>query len=200
MEKLKVALIGFRATGKSAVGEILARKLGWEFLDMDEALVADFGQDIQAWVSAHGWEAFRRAESDLLRELGGRERLVVATGGGVVCDAANRERLQAGFFVVWLRALPATILGRLQQDPKTSSLRPALTGMSPDDEVRSVLAERSPWYEETAQLALATDNTAPEQLAEEILRAMLRTKEESDAARSISRSTPGEGGDRGAGA
>ena len=74
-----IALVGFRATGKSTLGRILAEKLGYTFVDMDEELVTRFGTDIHNWVQEHGWEAFRDAEAQLFAELAGHLRQIVAT-------------------------------------------------------------------------------------------------------------------------
>jgi shikimate kinase len=152
-----IALIGFRATGKTAVGQALATTLDWTFVDMDEQLTADFGTDIHTWVRQHGWDAFRDAEARLLGELANGQEQVVATGGGVVLHPVNRERLRQRFLVVWLQASAATIEARLAQDPKTATQRPPLTDLSWQDEITQLLAERTPLYAASAHMALATD-------------------------------------------
>jgi shikimate kinase len=157
MTAKRIALVGFRATGKSCVGQVLARQLQWTFVDMDEALTAAFGQSIDAWVQAHGWEAFRQAEARLLRQLARQSRLVVATGGGVVIGAANRGQLKEHFFVVWLQASAQSIHTRLRQDPKTAAQRPPLTGLPLQQEITTLLREREPWYREVADLSVAAD-------------------------------------------
>src|SRR5208282_2905558 len=101
--------IGFRATGKSAAGKILAEKLGMQFLDMDQRLISEAGRSIAAWVEQEGWGPFRRAESGLLKLVSAQQGLVVATGGGVVLDPQSRRVLQESFFTIWLKAAPETI-------------------------------------------------------------------------------------------
>jgi shikimate kinase len=160
-----IALIGFRGTGKSAVGRLLAQRLGGAFLDMDEKLVESMGMDIREWVELHGWESFRDAESKLLASLAGKERLVAATGGGVVLREENRAALKAMFEVVWLRASSEVILARLAKDPKTAGLRPSLTGLPMREEVERLLLERNAFYEEAADEFLDTDDLAPEEAA-----------------------------------
>jgi shikimate kinase len=157
MRKHSIALIGFRATGKSLISRHLAEKLGLELVDMDEELVARLGQDISTWVGKHGWESFRDAESELLTNLSRRKRLVLDTGGGIVLRAANRKMLKECFLVVWLKAAPETIHSRLVLDPKTSSNRPPLTGLSLEEEIQRVLEQRFPLYRETADLDLVTE-------------------------------------------
>jgi shikimate kinase len=152
-----IALIGFRATGKTTIGQALAAKLGWTFVDMDERLTAQFGTDIHAWVKQHGWEAFRDAEARLLGKLACGQGQVVATGGGVILCPANRERLRQRFLVIWLQASAASIEARLAQDPKTASQRPPLTQLSAQDEITHLLEERTPLYAATAHMTLNTD-------------------------------------------
>lgn len=166
MEKPNIALVGFRATGKSAVGRLLAQRLDRTFVDMDERLVDSFGEDIQSRVRSHGWESFREAESALLEELAYVRNLVVATGGGVVIKPFNRERLRTHFFVTWLQASSETIRSRLSGDPRSEAFRPALTDLPLREEIDHLLAERSPWYEDVADLTLKTDALPPHECVE----------------------------------
>jgi len=171
-DKENVALVGFRTTGKSLVGRALARKLHRTFVDMDAELVVSFGLDIDAWVRSHGWESFREEESRLLEELAGRRNLVVATGGGVVLKAGNRERLKNHFFVIWLQASPQTIHSRMVHDPKSAANRPPLTDLPLQKEIERLLLDRNPLYEEVADLTLRTDNASAVELTAEIRRRM----------------------------
>jgi shikimate kinase len=168
MKKAKIALIGFRATGKSLVGRILAQKLSWAFVDMDERLEASLGMDIQTWVKSHGWESFRKEESKLLERLASEQRAVVATGGGVVLDPANRKRLKDTFLVVWLQASSEVIFSRMSKDPITASQRPSLTGLPMREEVDRLLQERLLLYEEISDLVLPTDEASPDELTSSI--------------------------------
>jgi shikimate kinase len=169
MSKTSIALIGFRATGKSIIGELIAQALKLRFVDMDEDLSASFGQDISTWVSLHGWESFRHAEADLLAELAMQPGLVLATGGGVITSAANRETLKKHFLVVWLQASPKTIQARLAQDCRTTSNRPPLTEMPLCQEIEHLLVVRSPLYAEAADLIFQTDGIPMQNLAAPIL-------------------------------
>ena len=168
MEQRNIALIGFRATGKSTVGEILAIKMGRGFIDMDRRLVQDAGHDIAAWVKQHGWGSFRRAESGLLEVIRQREGLVVATGGGIVLDASNREALRKDFFTVWLKATQQTICARLNSDPETPLSRPALSCLPLDEEIGKMLSERAPLYSQVASLVVDTEGKKVARIADEI--------------------------------
>ncbi len=165
MEGRNIAFIGFRATGKSTVGRILAEKLGRTFVDMDRHLTANFGRDISCWVKLRGWDSFRREESSLLRVLAGSRGIVVSTGGGIVLDPSNREILRKHFFVVWLTATARTIQCRLAGDSRTSGDRPPLTDLPLEQEIECLLRERACLYTECADLILATDESPEADLA-----------------------------------
>src|SRR5436305_7307126 len=120
-------LIGYRGTGKSAVGRALARRLGWGFADADERVEAAAGMSIADVFAAEGEAGFRDRESAALADLCRLDRHVVSTGGGVVLRPTNRDRLRSAGFVAWLTAEPETIWARLGADPTTAARRPNLT-------------------------------------------------------------------------
>ena len=138
---------------------------GGLFVDMDERLTASFGREIRDQVQECGWESFRRAESNLLQTLALREEIVVATGGGVVLEKANRETLKKCFYNVWLTASPELLFQRLTADPRTRSDRPALTSLSLREEISQSLRERHACYEETADVILDTERSTAAELA-----------------------------------
>jgi shikimate kinase len=167
-EKTRIALIGFRASGKSLVGKLLAQELNFSYVDMDERLVAASGRSIDQWVQDQGWESFRKAESELLKELVREQGLIVATGGGVVLSADNRKLLKDHFLVIWLKASPETTYARMCGDPNTETNRPAFTSLPLREEIRKILAERARLYQETAHITLATDAALPEKLVSKV--------------------------------
>jgi shikimate kinase len=176
VKKHGLALIGFRATGKSTIGRALAQKLGWTFTDMDALLVESFGRDINAWVRLHGWESFREAEAKLLMTLSGRKEIVLSTGGGVILRSSNREALKRNFDVVWLQASPEAIYSRLKEDPNTTGSRPALTDLPLREEIERTILERQPLYHETADYVLDTDFSAPIELTDSIYEWLLKVR------------------------
>jgi shikimate kinase len=169
-DKSNIALIGFRASGKSLLGGLLAQELKLSFVDMDERLIASFGKSIDQWVQSEGWESFRKAESELLGQLAHEQGLVVATGGGVVLSTLNRNLLREHFFVIWLKASPETTNLRMLSDPHTETNRPAFTILPLREEIQETLAERRTFYEETAHITLETDDALPAQLVSIIQR------------------------------
>jgi shikimate kinase len=166
----RIYLIGYRGTGKSTVGPLVAARLGWRFVDADEVLEQRAGQTIQEIFTAEGEAGFRDREEAILRELAHLDNHVIATGGGVVLRSANRERLRATGLVAWLTAPSATIWQRLQADPTTTSRRPALSqgGLA---EIQELLRQREPLYRATAICEIATEERSPEALADDILAA-----------------------------
>ena len=137
-------LIGPRAGGKTSLGRALAEGWGWAFEDADAVLEARYGRPIAAWLPEDE-AGFRRAEAALLREWLGRERAVLALGGGVVEDAGSVAALAAWPAVVALLA-PVEVLVRRQE----GSGRPPLTALPLEEEVRGVLERRHGLYERAA--------------------------------------------------
>ncbi|HYA43782.1 MAG TPA: shikimate kinase [Syntrophobacteraceae bacterium] len=172
MKHRSIALIGFRATGKTTVGKILAQKLYRTFIDMDMCLISKAGRDIAAWVGQEGWDSFRRAESALLEVICLQKRLVVATGGGIILDPQNREALRKNFFTAWLKADPHTIHRRLSSDPRSPQMRPALCELPILEEIEKVLSEREPLYTLVADIEIDTEGKEAIRIAEEILGAL----------------------------
>ena len=179
-EGANIALIGFRASGKSLVGRLLAEELSLAFVDMDARLVASSGMGIDQWVQSRGWGSFRHEESKLLKRLAREQGLVVATGGGVVLSAPNRNLLRSHFLVVWLKASPETTYVRVLKDPGSGTNRPAFTTLPLREEIRQILAERSDLYQKTAHIILETDDALPEQLVSKIRRQLATGQEERD--------------------
>src|SRR4051812_11920796 len=98
-------LVGYRGSGKSCVGAIIASWLGRPFLDADAVLEADAGRTIRDIFASEGEAGFRDRETATLRKLSAGPPAVIATGGGVILRAENRELLRSTGFVVWLTAL-----------------------------------------------------------------------------------------------
>ncbi|WP_417914232.1 shikimate kinase [Candidatus Electronema sp. JM] len=163
-----IVLTGFRATGKTAVGRHLARRLGWDFLDTDAELTARMGCSIAELVRQQGWEFFREQERRLLHELAGRRNVVLATGGGAILHQREWEHLRRSAVVVWLRTDLAATLARLRQDEHTAGQRPRLHEEAADweEETAALLAEREPLYQVGSDLVIDTAGKRAEELAE----------------------------------
>ncbi|RMF13508.1 MAG: shikimate kinase [Candidatus Dadabacteria bacterium] len=101
-----VILVGLMGAGKSTVGRLLAKRLGWTFVDLDSEIEKDAGWTIPEIFAEEGEAGFRAREREAIAALNGRTGLVIATGGGAVVDPENRERLQALGPVFWLDVSP----------------------------------------------------------------------------------------------
>ena len=163
---MNLVLIGYRGTGKSVVGVILARRLRMRYIGMDAAIVENAGISIPEIVEKYGWPGFRDLESEQVRKLAALDNLVIDTGGGVIEREENIEVLQKNAMIFWLRARVCTIVSRIQGDNQ----RPSLTsGKSFTDEVAEVLERRTPRYQSAANHEIETDNLTPEQIADRII-------------------------------
>ena len=168
-----VVLTGFRATGKTAVGRILAKLLDYRFIDTDEVITGRLGCSIAESVGRDGWQPFRDLEQEVLGELTAEKNAVIATGGGAVLHRKIWQKLYDQAFVIWLRADVATILSRLGADKKTALQRPSLSGQDQETEIHALLAKREPMYRAGADMILDTKNRTPKALAATIFRQLI---------------------------
>ena len=113
-----IILTGYPGTGKSTVGQVVARILGWRFIDVDREVAEKAGKTIAAIFEEHGEEHFRQLERDAVREACAGQGRVVAVGGGAITFPENRETMEAAGVVVCLDALPETIHQRLQEQKR----------------------------------------------------------------------------------
>ena len=163
-----IALIGYRGTGKSTVGQIVAERLAVPFRDVDVDLERRFGS-IRSIFEEQGEPAFRDYEEQVLGVLTRLPKGVLSTGGGAILREANRRRLRRFGRVFWLTADPDKLAARLELDSNGVSDRPSLTAAGTLGEIAAVLEARSPLYEETADVAISTQGRNPAEVAELIL-------------------------------
>jgi len=163
---MNIVLIGYRGTGKSTVGRLLAVRLGREFVSTDAEIVKRAQRTIPEIVAQQGWDYFRDLESDICQELSSRDHLVIDTGGGAILRPQNIEALKKNGTAFWLMASVETIVKRIGSDNQ----RPSLTGTkSFVDEIQDVLQERMPKYQAAADHVIETDNRSINQLVETML-------------------------------
>lgn len=159
-----IVLIGFMGTGKSCVGQILAEKLGWQFVDLDKQVEQAIGMSIAEYFERFGEAAFRDQESAAVEAVAGQNRLVLATGGGVVLRQQNIDRLKATGTLVCLSASENEIVARTQGD----RLRPLLNRPDRLQVIRDLLAARKPQYQQ-ADFWFDTDGKTLAEVAAAIL-------------------------------
>lgn len=167
---MSIVLIGYRGSGKTTVGRILAGRMGSAFVDCDEIIVARQGKSIREIFSSGGEEAFRKLETGVIAELAGKADHVIAVGGGAILREENRLAL-AEHFVVYLRCEAGELLRRIRDDPGTSDNRPDLTDLGGGiEEIETLLRRREPIYRAAMDVELDVTNLSPEQAAEEVAR------------------------------
>jgi shikimate kinase len=163
---MNIVLIGYRGTGKTVVGKIVAARMGMQYVGMDAEIVKTAGMPIPQIVEAYGWKAFRQMEAQKTQELSGRDNIVIDTGGGIVERWENMTALQENALIFWLKASVNTIVSRIQDNTD----RPALThGKTFIEEIEDVLAQRTSKYNDAAQYEIDTNNLTPEEVAESII-------------------------------
>ena len=168
---MNIVLIGYRGTGKSEVGAIVASDLKMDCLSMDAEIVRRAGIKIPEIVEKYGWPRFRDMESAVVRELSEKDKLVIDTGGGVVERPENIDALRKNGKVFWLTASVDVIVSRISSDTQ----RPALVeGKTFTQEVDEVLAARIPKYKNAADYEIDTDNRTPDQVAAKIINILRR--------------------------
>lgn len=156
MKKNCIVLIGFRCSGKTSVGREVAKAMGWALLDTDDEVERLAGMSIKEIVQQRGWNTFRDMETWVVRSIRGIRNTVITTGGGVVERGENMEHLKKLGPVIFLEADADTIISRMKSDPKTNNLRPGLTHLRPDEEVKVLLRKRTPLYRRYADITVNT--------------------------------------------
>lgn len=155
--------------GKSTIGKLLAVRLQLPFVDSDRLLEVSAGADIPWIFDLEGEEGFRRREGELLQQLCTGEPQIVATGGGIVLLAQNRQRLCANGVVVYLHATLEPLVARTAK----SHNRPLLQVADPRARIKKLLEEREGFYREVADLICETDDSTPRQTANKIAEQLL---------------------------
>lgn len=152
------------------MAKALSKKTGLPVLEMDEELVRRAGMSINDIFATKGEAAFRQMESALLSETAGGGPVIVSCGGGLVKGENNVKTMRADGTIVFLTALPETILSRVAGDHS----RPLLEGKHDIASISSMIAERAPLYEKAADIRIAVDGKSPDAIADEVLLAMER--------------------------
>ena len=151
--------------GKSTVGRHLARRLESPFVDSDAVVERHIGRSIRTFFEQEGEERFRDIESEVIAQLIETTTGVIATGGGVVLRASNRDALRDHTICVYLRSTPEELFRRLRHDSK----RPLLQVADPLIRLRELFAKRDPLYREAAQFVIETGRPSVPALVNMIL-------------------------------
>jgi len=159
-----IYLVGMMGAGKTTIGKRLARMLARDFVDLDQELERRTGVRIPVIFEIEGEGGFRGREARLLHELAGERDLVVATGGGVVLDPANRTCLVRSGIVVYLSGAPDVLCERTRRDRN----RPLLQVADPKRRIEELHRFRDPLYREVADIVVAGTRAGPATVVSQI--------------------------------
>ncbi|WP_082747399.1 helix-turn-helix transcriptional regulator [Bradyrhizobium macuxiense] len=139
-----IALIGLRGAGKTTLGRMLAKKIGWSFVELNKEIETQNGLSVAEIIALYGQEGFRRMEQAALTQLLARKELMVlATGGGIVSEALTFDLILSSFYTIWLKAEPEEHMARVRRQ---GDLRPMADDRSAMAELRNILVSREPLY------------------------------------------------------
>jgi shikimate kinase / 3-dehydroquinate synthase len=167
----RIFLTGLPGSGKSSVGHAIASLLGWQFIDSDDLLAGQSGVPVGQVLTELGEERFRQLESEILRTSSDQERVVIATGGGAIISATNRELMRERGLSVYLQASVETAWQRIQQHLQqsgASAVRPLVVGNDGSQRLQKLYETRKAWYEE-AEIHLDTEQHTPGTLAQRLV-------------------------------
>src|SRR6201988_3549147 len=143
-----IALIGLRGAGKSTLGRILAKKLGWSFVELNKEIETQNGLSVAEIIALYGQEGFRRMEQAALGQLLARKELMVlATGGGIVSEPLTFDLILSSFYTIWLKAEPEEHMARVRRQ---GDRRPMADDRAARAELRNILKSREPLYARAA--------------------------------------------------
>ena len=165
---MHIVLIGYRGSGKSAVGRRLAERLRMPFYDTDDLVKIKTGRSIRAIVEERGWPYFRRIECEVIEELAALQDGVIATGGGAVLEEGNCRILKRRGLVIWLAADVATMVHRMREDVRDEEQRPPLSRDNMLREAEEVLGQRTPIYRRLADSCVDTAGKNIDEIVDEV--------------------------------
>jgi len=157
-----IFLVGFMGAGKSTIGPILAKKLNYDFFDLDDKIEASAGKSVRDIFRESGESEFRRLEREALEACTGIQRAVISLGGGAYISEENRSLLRRFGKTIWIDCPVEVCFRRVASDPS----RPLMSGR---EEMEKLLASRRPAYER-ADLIVRAGSASANQVAQEILR------------------------------
>jgi len=151
-------LIGMMGVGKTTLSRLIARQLHYEMVDVDRELECATGVTISTIFEIEGEESFRQREKKIIASLAsriqsGKQRYVLATGGGSILLSENQARMRESGLVIYLQAEPEGLLSRVRANKK----RPLLAVSDPLRELCEIYRQRGPLYEAAADMIVHID-------------------------------------------
>jgi shikimate kinase len=164
----RIWLTGFMGTGKSRIARPLATALDWAAIDIDSMIEREAHDSIAHIFKTGGEGAFRALESQVVESVAKTPHAVIATGGGTILTASNREAMRRDGFIVCLDARPETIAKRILESGAHVSERPLIAGDDPLAKIRELKEQREILYRQ-ADLLVETDDLSPDEVTHRIL-------------------------------
>jgi len=153
------------AAGKSTIGRLLAKRLNRKFYDTDAEIIKCTGVEISLIFELEGEEGFRKREIEKLKLLSDEKEAVIATGGGIILNQENRQRMQETGWVIYLKCSVDQQLNRTKFDTK----RPLLQTENPRKKLEELMRHRAPMYESIADIVISTNKTNSKKVITSIL-------------------------------
>lgn len=170
---MNIILIGYRGSGKTTVGRLLADQLKKTFVDVDDEICGRFGGRTIADIwERDGERAYRDVECQVAADLCSRDEHIIGLGGGTLGESPARRSIEEADAVrIYLKCDSQTLLQRISADVHSAATRPNLTRLGGGiEEIETMLAQRQPVYEAVADVILEVSRMTPEQVAEMLVR------------------------------
>ena len=166
---MKIVFIGYRASGKSTVGQLVAQRLDWPYLDIDRGIEARCKMTLAQFYKKVGETRFRAVETEVVVEMCREDQTAISFGAGTLMKERNQEAACRDSLVVYLQASVEELWRRIEADPASAANRPNLS-RGGIEEVAEMLELREPVYLKCADLTLDA-TLPPERLADAVIAA-----------------------------
>ncbi|MBU3663639.1 MAG: shikimate kinase [Bacteroidetes bacterium] len=145
----RLYLVGMPGAGKSTLGKKLAKEIGWNFLDLDEAIVKQHGTSISEIFATKGEATFRMLEQQTLHQTGALNNYIIACGGGTVAYNSNLQWLLSSGLTLYLKAEISLILDRIRHSKTERPLFAGLSTEEKEEKIKKIFSERAPLFEQS---------------------------------------------------